>query len=420
MKDLRTIILAAGKGTRMRSSIPKVLHPICGQPMIDYIVDVAKKASSLKIYVVLGHQYESVRKHLSTSIVTIRQKRLLGTADAVRCASSFLKGYRGDVLILCGDTPLLTDTSIKRLIHHHRSRKAICTVLTAIVDNPWGYGRIIRNRANDIVAIREEKDASGQERLISEINVGVYCFYWPELLKTIRHIELNQKKKEFYITDIIELFVAQGLAVTTVQTENGREGLGINTREDLSLATSILRQRILKKFMAEGVTIVDPFTTYIETQVTIGQDTVVRPFTVIENNVTIGRRCLIGPFTHLRPGTRVADEVEIGNFAEVSRTHVGQRSIMKHFSFLGDARIGSQVNIGAGTVTANYDGKNKNKTYIANRAFIGSDSILIAPVHVGQKAITAAGSVVTKGTKIPAKTIAMGVPARLLKRKKIS
>ena len=402
----------------MKSDIPKVLHPVCGQPMIDYIIDVAKKVGSLKICVVLGHHYESVRKHLPREVITVEQKKLLGTADAVRCATSFLSGHRGDVFLSCGDTPLLTETTVKKLIQQHKRSKAVCTVLTAMVANPLGYGRIVRNRANEVLAIREEKDASSQEKLISEINVGVYCFRCSELLKTIRDIKLNQKKKEFYITDIIELFVAQGLVVTTFQTEDAREGLGINTREDLSVASFILRQRILRKFMAQGVTIVDPFTTYIEAEVAIGQDTTIRPFTVIERDVRVGRHCMIGPFARLRPGTRVADEVEIGNFAEASRTHLGKQSIMKHFSFLGDARVGSRVNIGAGTVTANYDGKNKNKTYIADKAFIGSDSILIAPVHVGKEAITAAGSVVTKGTKVPAQGIMVGVPARLLKRKK--
>ncbi len=418
MKDLRTIILAAGKGTRMKSSLPKVLHPVCGRPMIDYVLEKVSALGSLKTYAVLGHQYETIQQRLPKNIVCVRQKKLLGTADAVQSVVSFLKKFHGTVLVVCGDTPLLQEETLRRLLSYHKQTDAVCTVLSALVDDPSGYGRIIRNHNGEILAIREDKDATTAEKEIAEINTGVYCLRSPDFIKTLQAIKLNPRKKEFYITDSIELFVAQGLKVSALMIRDAREGLGINTREDLAVASSVIRQRILKKFMAEGVTIVDPATTHIDREVEIGEDTVIAPFTVIENDVKIGRHCKIGPFAHLRPGTRIDDEVEVGNFAEVSRTHLGKKTLMKHFSFLGDARVGSQVNIGAGTVTANYDGKNKNKTHIANKAFIGSDSVLIAPVHVGEQAVTAAGSVVTKGTKVPAKGLALGVPARVTKRKK--
>lgn len=418
MKDLRTLILAAGKGTRMKSDLAKVLHPLWGRPLIQYVLEVAQSVGSLKICVVLGHQSDTVRKYLDRSIATAVQKRLLGTADAVRSASSFLKGFRGDVLILCGDTPLLTKETVRSLVKKHRTSKAACTFLTACVQDPYGYGRIIRDVVGNVAAIREHKDASDAEKAIHEINVGVYCFRGPELSETLKKVTLNPKKKEFYLTDIVELLVSKNLKIETVTTGDANEGLGINTREDLAAAGEILRYRILRKWMLEGVTIVDPKTTYIDADVEIGQDTTIRPFVVIENNVKIGKNCSVGPFTRLRPGTRLKDHVEIGNFAEVSRSELGEHSLMKHFSFLGDARVGSRVNIGAGVVTANYDGKNKNVTQIADEAFIGSDSILVAPVKIGRKAVTGAGSVVKKGTVVPPGKVAVGVPARVISRRK--
>lgn len=401
----------------MKSDLPKVLHPVCGRPMIDYVVDVAKAVGSLKICAVLGYQIDRVRSHLPKDIFCVEQKKQLGTADAVRCALPFLRGYKGHVLVVCGDTPLLREETLQNLIAVHKEADATCTVLSAMVSNPAGYGRIIRNLNNQVLAIREDKDASAQEKVINEINVGVYCFKAAELAEAVRQIKINPKKKEFYLTDIIELFVASGRPVSALTIEGAQEGLGINTREDLAICSAVIRQRILSKFMLAGVTVIDPATTHIDHDVAIGQDTIIRPFTVIETDVVIGSGCRIGPFAHIRPGTKIDDEVEVGNFAEVSRTHLGKKTLMKHFSFLGDARVGKEVNIGAGTITANYDGKNKNKTFIADRAFIGSDSVLIAPVQVGPQAITAAGSVLTQGTKVPPRGLVAGVPARPMKRK---
>ena len=420
MKELRTIVLAAGKGTRMKSKLAKVLHPVCGRPLIQYVVDVAQAAGSLKTYVVLGYQSQAVREYLDKNIATVLQKRLLGTADAVKSAAPFLKTCRGDVLILCGDTPLLRQETIKDLVQKHRKTNAVCTFLTACVDNPAGYGRIVRGTDCGVLAIREDKDATDEEKSISEINVGVYCFHCPSLLSALSKIKLNAKKKEFYLTDVVELLVREGRCVSTVTTKDANEGLGINTREDLAVAGDILRQRIVRKWMLAGVTVIDPRTTFIDADAVIGQDTVIRPFVVIEGNVRIGKNCTVGPFTRLRPGTRIHDHAQIGNFAEVSRSSLGVRSLMKHFSFLGDAQVGSQVNIGAGVVTANYDGRKKNVTHIADGAFIGSDSILVAPVKVGKKAVTGAGSVVKKGTAIPPGRVAVGVPARIIARRKSS
>ena len=402
----------------MNSDIPKILHPVSGKPMIHYVIELARKLGSLKIYIVLGFKNEIVRKSLDRHVEIVIQKELLGTADAVRRAAGHFRNYKGDILILSGDAPLLTQQTVKELIKKHRQAKAGCTFLTSEPQDVRGYGRIVRTGRGEVLAIREEKDATAEERNIREINVGVYCFESTILFKAIQAIKMNDKKKEFYLTDIIALLVERQIPVQTVKTEDYTEGIGVNTKQDLAFVESIVRKRILRKFMSEGITIIDPHTTYIDSNVKIGRDTVIRPFTVIENNVRIGNRCKIGPFSHIRPGTNIADEAEIGNFTEVSRTHIGPQSLMKHFSFLGDARVGAKVNIGAGTVTANFDGKNKNVTIIRDDAFIGSDSVLIAPVKVGKQAVTGAGSVVTRGTSIPDGDIAMGVPARIISRRK--
>ncbi len=417
MAQPRVIILAAGKGTRMKSDMPKVLHPLCGKAMIDYVLDVARSSSSL-IYVVLGHQSQAVKAHLSAQVMVIYQKKLLGTADAIRAVASKLKGYRGDVVILSGDAPLLRKESLKCLVRTHQQSKAACTVVTVELKNPTGYGRVMRDSRGDPKAICEEKDASVNEKRIQEINTGIYCFKAQALLGGLKKISLNAKKKEYYLTDIIAILVNQGQKISAMMLKDVEEGLGINTRKDLAMADAVMRGRILDRLMQEGVSIVDPQTTYIDANVKIGRDTVIRPCTVIESNVVIGRRCSIGPFCHLRPKTHIKDEACVGNFAEVSRSTLGPRSLMKHFSFLGDATVGPDVNIGAGVVTANYDGKNKNKTMIAQGAFIGSDSILVAPVTIGEKAVTGAGCVVTKGKRVPKGQIILGVPGKILKRGK--
>jgi bifunctional UDP-N-acetylglucosamine pyrophosphorylase/glucosamine-1-phosphate N-acetyltransferase len=417
MKDLRTIILAAGKGTRMKSDIPKVLHKVCGVPIIDYVLNITKSIGSLKTFVVLGHKSQLVEQHLSEKYKVIHQPKLLGTGDAVKVTEQEFKGYNGSVLILCGDTPLLNKHVIRSIIRRHKKMKAAVTFLTAVVHDPSGYGRVIRDDKGHAVAIREDKDAVGFERNISEINVGVYCFRSKELFAELKEIKLNSLKKEFYLTDIIEIFHDKKLKIETVETDDPREGLGVNTRLDLAYAEKIIRERILNEWMLNGVTIVDPKNTYIHSQAKIGRDTVIHPFTFIEANVVVGRNCQLGPFARLRSGVRLGDAVTIGNFTEVSRTKIGNKSIMKHFSYLGDARVGAQVNIGAGTITANYDGESKNVTHIGDRAFIGCDSVLIAPVKIGRKAVVGAGSVVTKKKNVPAEGVVVGVPAKMVSRR---
>ena len=418
MSNLRTIILAAGKGIRMQSDRPKVLHPVCNKPIIQYVLDVVRALGVQHIYMVLGHKSSEVKNILGKEVTVVIQKRLLGTADAVKITSAHFRNYQGDVLILCGDTPLLNQDTIRELIKKHKKTKAVCTFLTEVVENPKGYGRVVRNDKGAVTAIREDKDAKAEERNIREINVGVYCFKGNDLFTSLKEIKINLKKKEYYLTDIIQILIGKGLKVETALTDDHQEGLGVNTRVDLALAESVMRKRILKNFMLNGVTIMDPETTYIQTDVKIGRDTTIRPFTIIENNVRIGNRCLIGPFCRIRPDTRIGNNVEVGNFTEVSRSKVGDHCFMKHFGFLGDALLGKRVNIGAGVVTANFDGKMKHVTEISDDAFIGSDSILVAPLRIGRGAVTGAGCVVPSQRNVPDHGVVAGVPAKLISRRK--
>jgi len=418
MKELRSIILAAGKGTRMKSDLAKVLHPVCGRPMLDYVMTAVKTSGSLKNYVVLGHQIERVKEILPSGFEAVEQRQLKGTADAVRCVESKFQAVDGDVLVLCGDTPLLQTATLKRLIKHHRMSGSSATVLSAVVQDSTGYGRVIRGINGAPVAIREEKDASEAEKNLLEINTGVYCFKAGALFRALSRIRENALKKEFYLTDVIEILADQGLKTSVIEVNDPREAQGVNSRVDLAVAESVMRRRILETFMLKGISIQDPATTYIDADVKIGTDTVIRPFCVIERDVRIGRGCVIGPFARLRSGSRIGDQTEIGNFTEVSRTQVGSGCFMKHFSFLGDAKLGDNVNIGAGVVTANYDGQNKHQTRIKDQAFIGSDSILVAPVDVGKGAVTGAGCVVAKEKKIPDGAVMVGVPGRIIGKKK--
>ena len=398
----------------MKSALPKVLHEVCGRSLIEHVLDISRQLGSSKTCIVLGHGIEKVQAHLPKNILTVEQKKLLGTGDAVKITEKIFQSYQGDILILCGDTPLLKVETIRSLIKKHRSTKAVATVLTAVVHDSRGYGRMIRDNHGNVIAIREESDCDEIERNIKEINSGVFCFNAKVLFENLRKIKVNSDKGEYYLTDLIALLSGKDLRIETVTTPEPAEGWGVNTRQDLAACAAVMRQRILQDLMLSGVTIIDPTTTHIATDVKIGLETVIKPFTVIENHVVVGKNCVIGPFAHLRPGTCVDDNVEIGNFAEVSRTTVGSGTFVKHFSFLGDAIVGRNVNIGAGTITANYNGKEKSRTVIGDGAFIGSDSILVAPVKIGKKAMTGAGSVVTAGKVVPDGKVFVGVPARMV------
>ncbi|MFZ5801214.1 MAG: bifunctional UDP-N-acetylglucosamine diphosphorylase/glucosamine-1-phosphate N-acetyltransferase GlmU [Candidatus Omnitrophota bacterium] len=416
-KNLAVVILSAGRGTRMKSVIPKVLHKICGRPLLDFVLDNVRSLGLKDINVVVGYGKEQVKEHLDKGTRVFEQKRLLGTADALKPVLGKLHNFSGSLLVLYGDNPLLCKASIANLIKKHHAANADCTLLTAVVNNPFGYGRIIRDNYSRIRNIKEELDANALEKQIKEVNVGAYCFNLKLLPKALSQIKAENKKKEYYLTDIVAILAQLGASLESSEVCSGDEVLGINTREDLAAAAKIILRRLLRELMLSGVTVVDPENTYIEPGVKIGPDTTIHPFTFIEKKVTIGSNCSIGPFCHIRPGVVVKDNVSLGNFLEVSRTKVEKGARAKHFGFLGDAHIGEKANIGAGVVTANYDGVNKNLTQIGKEAFIGSDTVLVAPVNIGNKAMTGAGSVVTRKHHVPDRTLVMGVPAKPYKKK---
>ncbi len=404
----------------MKSAVPKVLHQLCGKPMLVYMLDSLCKLGIEKNIVVVGYKAEKVKKAFRklSDIKTVRQSKLLGSADAVRQTKKFFSNFKGDLLIVYGDTPLISYQSLKKLVQLHQRKGAACTLLTAILKNPSGYGRILRNQDNRVVKIVEEQDADTYEKAIGEINVGAYCFKARELFPVLEKIKPDNVKKEYYLTDVIEALNNRKAKIESVSTQDEEEAFGVNSRCDLAHASAIINKRNLDNLLWAGVTIVDPATTYIYGEIEIGQDTLIHANTVIEGKVKIGRGCRIGPFAHLRSRTILEDRVEIGNVVEVVRSKVGADSKIKHLSYIGDATIGRGVNIGAGTIIANYDGQKKHPTLIGDGAFIGTGTILIAPVKIGKKAVTGAGSVVTKSRNVPAGATVVGVPARVLKKSK--
>src|SRR4030066_850173 len=430
-KNIATIILAAGLGKRMKSGLAKVLHPVAGRPMFLYPVTGAEGLSSERIIVVVGHQADSVREALDGRNVEIAlQVRQDGTADAVRAGMDSLKDYRGTVVILCGDVPLITPETIRGLLSMHEKENASLTVLTTEVEDPSGYGRIVRSPDGFIARIVEDRDADEDIKQIREVNTGIYAFDSALLSSVIYEIRSENSQKEFYLTDSIEVGLRKGLKVSAYKTNDSQEVMGINSRIELARADSIMRRRINNRHMLSGITFINPDNTYIDTDVSIGQDVTIYPGTVIQGITAIGDgstiysnnriensqigagvilkdSCVIedsvigdssqvGPFAHLRPGGALEKNVRIGNFVELKKSVMGDGSKANHLTYLGDAEIGSGVNIGAGTITCNYDGQNKYKTIIGDRVFIGSDVQLVAPVTIGDGAFVAAGATVTK------------------------
>jgi len=418
MRSVQAVILAAGSGTRMKSAIPKVLHPICGRPMIAYALDVAAALGVKQPVVIVGDAAEQIQPHLSKGAKLVIQKQPLGTGDALLCARKALAGCSGDLVILYADTPLLRRTTVQRLLEAHHRANATCTLLTATLADPTGYGRIVREAAGEIAGVVEEAEANQTQRAIREINVGPIVVKAPALFEALAAVGPSQTaKKEWYLTHAIGLIAKQPAAkVQAIRVEHANEALGINTRVELVRAMGIIRQRILESHLGSGVTILDPHTTYIDHGVMIGQDTVVHPGSVIESGVTIGRRCTIGPYARLRRGVMVEDDAHIGNFVELVRTTIGRNVRIHHVSYLGDTTVEDDVNIGAGTITANFDGTDKQPTTIGKGAFIGCDTILVAPVRIGSGAVTGAGSVIPKGHDVPNRGVVVGVPARPLEK----
>lgn len=416
MKNISAIILAAGKGKRMKSDIPKVLHQVSGMPMILLVIDILKKAGINKIVVVVGFGADSVRKILPGDIIIVNQGEPLGTGHAVQCTKKVFSGYKGDLLIVCGDMPLIKTDTIKALVRNHYKNKSDCTVLTGILKKPDGYGRIVRDKNENVIRIMEDKDSPSEIKAIKEINSGTYCFKAEKLFDALARVDTKNKQGEFYLTDTVGILNGRGSIVKAFCVDNEEEICGISSRRDLAYVQEIMNRRIIEKHMDNGVTIVDPATTFIDVRAKIGRDTVINPFTVIRGDVTIGSHCEVGPFTHLRDKTVLSDTAEVGNFVEVKKTRIGRHTKAKHLTYLGDAIIGENVNIGAGTITANYDGKNKHQTVIKDKVFIGSNTTIVAPVVIGRGAVTGAGSVVLRNRNVPANTVVVGVPAKELRK----
>lgn len=409
------IILAAGLGTRMNTELPKVLHKVGDEPMLGRVISGLKKAGIKDMIAVVGYKREVIESFFKHEVRFVFQRKRLGSGDAVKQAVNKLSDSVGNVLVTCGDTPLIEAAAYRGIMKKHSSQRVSCTLLTACAEDPFSYGRIIRDEKGGVIKIVEEKDASNEEKKIKEINAGVYCFRKQDLEKFIHKIKINKKKKEFYLTDIIELLAKNGKKIVSEEC-SVEEIIGINSRKDLVYANRIINDKTLARLMKRGVTIIDTSTIFISEKADIAKDTIIYPNTIIEKDVVIGKSCQIGPFARLRPGTILQDEVEVGNFVELCRTKVGRKTKIKHHAYLGDTEVGSHVNIGAGVITANYDGKNKLHTIIEDRAFVGVGAILIAPVKIGKNAVVGAGSVVTKNKNVPAGKTVIGVPAKIFEK----
>lgn len=398
--DIKSVILAAGKGTRMKSETSKVLHEIYGKPLLGYVLDAVKNIAS-ENFVIVGHHAEDVSTFVEKNYQnakTVLQSPQLGTGHAVSMVCPSLENYDGLVVILCGDTPLITEDTIEKFVDFHKKQNSDLTVMSTIFENPTNYGRIIREQDNTLKCIVEEKDATPEQKAVKEVNAGIYCLNWGKIKVAFSQLTSNNAQGEYYLTDIIEWGKKQNLNVNAYILENNEEIYGINSRLNLAEATSILTRRVLHNLMVNGVTIVDPASTWISPDTEIGQDTVVYPSTYIEGKNKIGKNCKIGPCAHLRGGVEVFDNVKIGNFVEVKKAVIKSNTNVGHLSYIGDSELGSHVNIGAGTITANYEplSKVKSKTTLKDNVKIGSNTVLVAPVTVEEGANIGAGSVVTK------------------------
>lgn len=442
-----TIIMAAGQGTRMISELPKVLHPVNGKPMILYSIQIAKAIGSDQSLVIIGNGAEKVQQVIGEQAVFVFQKERLGTAHAVMAAEETLTGQKGLILVIAGDMPLLTTETILKLIERQKSNSGPFAMLTVHSKNPRGFGRILRGMNGEIRAIVEEAQATSDELRIDELNVGAYCFDSVWLWQALKKIKLSPKG-EYYLTDLVAVAVSEGKKVESILLEDEEEALGVNNRIHLSEAERIIRRRVNEAYMLAGVTMIDPNQVFIEQGVKIGKDTVLYPNTRLLGATTIGEGCDIGPntiidqssigdhchllasvieraivedhvgmgpFCHLRKGAHLGKGVHMGNFGEVKDSSLAAGVKMGHFSYIGNATIGENVNIGAGTITCNFDGVHKFPTVIGEGAFIGSDTMLVAPLNIGRGAKTGAGSVVTHD--VPDGEVVVGVPARILKGK---
>lgn len=418
---MQALVLAAGKGTRMKSEKPKVLHEILSKPALGWVLETLESLGVRKIHVVIGAGSGQVQKFLKArkgpaKISVVFQRVQKGTGHAVEMARAALQNAAEDILIWPGDMPLLERGSLEKFREAHEKSGATVSVLSAKRKDSKGYGRIIRNfgRFN---AIREELDATPEERAVQEVNTGVYLFNAKELFRVLQKVEPKNAKKEFYLTDTIEILASEGRKIEAFAMAQEEEALGINSRADLAQAIQVMNNKEIERLQSEGVTFISPCQTYVEAGVKIGRDTVVYPWCYIESGVTIGGNCQIGPFAKIRKGSSIGDGSIIGSFVEINRSKIGKKVFAKHLAYLGDAVIGDETNIGAGTITANFDGKNKHQSRIGKKVLVGSDTVLVAPVTIGDGAKTGAGCVITGGSRIQKGQVVAGVPARPLNKK---
>jgi len=404
-KDIIAIVMAAGKGTRMNSNKSKLVHKIYGKELVKRSVENAKKAGVTDVVAIIGHLKEQVQDVLKDEVIYREQKEMLGTGHAVMQAIDYLQGKQGKVLVLNGDVPILRPETINRLIEKSTLNNEYATILTAIYDNPAGYGRIIRDEGGNVQAIVEDKDLLEDQKHIKEINAGIYCFDIQELIKALSEITPNNAKGEYYLTDVIKIMNNKGLKTGAVIVEDNTEILGVNDRIQLEVLTKILQLRINTEHMRNGVTIEDINTTYIYDDVKIGIDTVIHPNTTIKSDVEIGEDCEIGPNAYIREGCKLSNKVKIGSFVEIKKAIIGEGAKVPHLSYMGDCEIGPKSNIGCGTITCNYDGEHKSKTIIGEKAFIGSNTNLVAPVTLGDNVFIAAGSTITED--VPSDSLAI-------------
>jgi len=444
---VQAIILAAGEGTRMKSSLPKVLHLLAGRALIRYTLEAVEGISQPRPVIVIGRDAEIVKEEVRDQADFVFQEKRLGTADAVLCTRKAVEGNSDLVLVIYGDMPLLKNETLRNLVEKQKKNSGPLTIATMQLEDSHGFGRIIR-KDGKIKEIIEEAQATPEQAEIRELNVGAYCFSSSWLWSALERIPVSPKG-EYYLTDLVGLATKEGRIVDSIRLAKPEEAIGINNRIHLAEAEAILKKRICEKWMLEGVTITDPERTYIEADVSIGKDTVILPNTHLKGQTVIGEnseigpetvitsskignqckvlcsvldyailedRVSMGPFCHLRKGAHLANGVHMGNFGEVKDSYVGEETKMGHFSYIGNATIGKNVNIGAGVITCNFDGKTKQQTEIGDDVFIGSDTMLVAPVKIGKRARTGAGSVVTKD--VPEDTVVVGVPARHLRKVK--
>ena len=429
MGDLHVVILAAGKGTRMKSQAPKVLHPIAGLALIERVVRTANALSPASTTLVIGHGADQVKALLEhRNLQFVEQKEQLGTGHALLQAAPVLRGKAGTAVLLSGDVPLLTPATLRALVSTHVELAAACTVVTANMERPFGYGRIVRSSGR-ITKIVEERDASPAQKKITEINSGIYAFDLAPLFDALESIGRSNAQGEYYLPDLVGIFRKQKRPVATWTVERAEEIRGINSRSELAEVSSMVRQQKNEELMAAGVTLVDPATTYVDADVVVGADTVLHPFVTLEGSTKVGSACeihsgarivnstigdrvtvrnhtvitdtvveqgaVLGPFAHLRPGSTVGEGAHVGNFVELKKASLGKGAKANHLAYIGDARVGARTNVGAGTITCNYDGRKKHVTVIGQDAFIGSNSTLVAPVTIGDGAYIAAGSTIT-------------------------